>query len=143
MKVILKLFSFVYDTYEAKKLGVQSAMPLYKAVKLCPNLILKTVDRKFYSKMSHLVMEILEGYADSFEQASIDEAFLDCTNKIISFSGNTTNLAIVEEYSLEIKKTIKAKCSGLLTSIGVAPTKIRCKNCIRLSETRRPNYYIS
>jgi DNA polymerase IV (DinB-like DNA polymerase) len=110
-------------SYEAKKLGVQSAMPLYKALELCPNLILKTVDRKFYSKMSHLVMEILEGYAESFEQASIDEAYLDCTNKIISSSGDTNNLATVEEYALEIKKTIKEKCSGLLTSIGVAPTK--------------------
>jgi DNA polymerase IV (archaeal DinB-like DNA polymerase) len=110
-------------SYVAKKLGVQSAMPLYKALELCPNLILKTVDRKFYSKMSHLVMEILEGYADSFEQASIDEAYLDCTNKIISSSGNTNNLATVEEYALEIKKTIKEKCNGLLTSIGLAPTK--------------------
>ena len=39
-------------SYEAKKLGVQSAMPLYKALELCPNLILNTVDRKFYSKIS-------------------------------------------------------------------------------------------
>ena len=73
-------------SYEAKKLGVQSAMSLYKALELCPNLILKRVDRKFYSKMSHTVMEILEGYADTFEQASIDEAYLDCTNKISSYS---------------------------------------------------------
>ena len=60
-------------------------MPLYKALELCPHLILNTVDRKFYSKISHTVMEILEGYADTFEQASIDEAYLDCTNKISSF----------------------------------------------------------
>ena len=111
-------------SYEAKKLGVQSAMPLYKALELCPHLILNTVDRKFYSKISHTVMEILEGYADTFEQASIDEAYLDCTNKISSFSSyNTNSLSTVEEYALEIKKSIKEKCGGLLTSIGVAPTK--------------------
>jgi DNA polymerase IV (DinB-like DNA polymerase) len=108
-------------SYEAKKLGVQSAMSLYKALELCPNLLLNAVDRKFYSKMSHLVMEILEGYADTFEQASIDEAYLDCTNKISSSSPN--NITTVDQYAQEIKKTIQEKCDGLLTSIGIAPTK--------------------
>ena len=78
-------------SYEAKKLGVQSAMPLYKALELCPNLILNAVDKKFYSKISDTVMEILEKYADTFEQASIDEAYLDCTNKISS-SSDTNNI---------------------------------------------------
>jgi DNA polymerase IV (DinB-like DNA polymerase) len=104
-------------SYEAKKLGIKSAMPLYKALELCPNLILHGVDKKFYEKISNEVMEILEGYADIFEQASIDEAYLDCTNKI-----STTDL-MVEEYAQEIKKSIKEKCGGLLTSIGIAPTK--------------------
>ena len=104
-------------SYEAKKLGIKSAMPLYKALELCPNLILHGVDKKFYEKISNEVMEILEGYADIFEQASIDEAYLDCTNKI-----STTDL-MVDEYAQEIKKSIKEKCGGLLTSIGIAPTK--------------------
>ncbi|HEX6645934.1 MAG TPA: DNA polymerase IV [Nitrososphaeraceae archaeon] len=104
-------------SYEAKKLGIKSAMPLYKALELCPNLILHGVDKKFYEKISNEVMEILEGYADIFEQASIDEAYLDCTNKI-----SATDV-MVEDYALEIKKTIKEKCGGLLTSIGIAPTK--------------------
>ena len=110
-------------SYEAKRLGVQSAMPLFKALELCPNLILNAVDKKFYSKISDTVMEILEGYSDAFEQASIDEAYLDCTDKISSFSSSNTNNMNVEEYAQEIKKTIKEKCSGLLTSIGIAPTK--------------------
>ena len=110
-------------SYEAKKLGVQSAMSLYKALDLCPNLILNAVDKKFYSKISDKVMEILEEYADTFEQASIDEAYLDCTNKISSSSPNTNNITTVDQYAQEIKKTIQEKCGGLLTSIGVAPTK--------------------
>jgi DNA polymerase IV (DinB-like DNA polymerase) len=111
-------------SYEAKKLGVQSAMPLYKALELCPNLILNAVDKKFYSDISDTVMEIFKGYADTFEQASIDEAYLDCTNKISSSSSNINNIITVEEYAQKIKKTIKEKCGGLLTSsIGVAPTK--------------------
>ena len=104
-------------SYEAKKLGIKSAMPLYKALELCPNLILHGVDKKFYEKISNEVMEILESYADIFEQASIDEAYLDCTNKI-----STTDV-MVEDYAQEIKKSIKEKCGGLLTSIGIAPTK--------------------
>src|ERR671910_1438323 len=104
-------------SYEAKKLGIKSAMPLYKALELCPNLILRGVDKKFYEKISNEVMEILEDYADIFEQASIDEAYLDCTNKI------STTEVMIEEYAKDIKKSIKEKCSGLLTSIGIAPTK--------------------
>src|SRR5215208_338617 len=104
-------------SYEAKKLGIKSAMPLYKALELCPNLILHGVDKKFYEKISNKVMEILEDYADIFEQASIDEAYLDCTNKI------STTKVTVEEYAQDIKKSIKEKCGGLLTSIGIAPTK--------------------
>ena len=111
-------------SYEAKKLGVQSAMPLYKALDLCPNLILNAVDKKFYTEISDTVMEILEGYANTFEQASIDEAYLDCTNKLpSSSSSNINNIITVEEYAQKIKTTIKEKCGGLLTSIGVAPTK--------------------
>jgi DNA polymerase IV (archaeal DinB-like DNA polymerase) len=106
-------------SYEAKKLGVKSAMPLYKALEICPDLILNAVDKTFYEKISNQVMNILEEYADILEQASIDEAYLDCTNKISTYNTHIT----VEEYALKIKKTIKEKCSGLLTSIGIAPTK--------------------
>jgi DNA polymerase IV (DinB-like DNA polymerase) len=96
-------------------------MPLYKALELCPDLILNAVDKKYYEKISNQVMKILEDYTDTLEQASIDEAYLDCTNKISS--SNYNNIRVVKEYAKEIKKTIKEKCGGLLTSIGVAPTK--------------------
>ena len=70
-------------SYEAKRLGIQSAMSLYKAIELCPDSgILRAVDRKYYSIISKSIMDILEKYADTFEQASIDEAYLDCTNRI-------------------------------------------------------------
>jgi nucleotidyltransferase/DNA polymerase involved in DNA repair len=71
-------------SYEDKKTGVKSAMPLSKAIKLCPNLILKSVDLKYYKQISGKLMNILEIYSDILEQASIDEAYLDCTNKIAS-----------------------------------------------------------
>ena len=104
-------------SYEAKRLGIQSAMSLYKAIELCPDLILRAVDRKYYSIISNSIMDILEKYADTFEQASIDEAYLDCTNKISSLD------ITVESYAKEIKMEIKEKCHGLSTSIGVSTSK--------------------
>ena len=60
-----------------------SAMPLSKAVELFPDLILRPVHILYYRQISDRVMDLLEEYADILEQTSIDEAFLDCTKKII------------------------------------------------------------
>jgi len=104
-------------SYEARKFGVKSAMALSKAKELCPDLILNPVDMPYYTEVSDKVMRILEEYTDTLEQSSIDEAYLNCSNKINS------NLSItIEDYALQIKKLIREHC-GLLTSIGVATTK--------------------
>ena len=107
-------------SYKAKKVGVKSAMPLSKAIKLCPDLILKSVDLPYYKQISEKLMNILETYSDTLEQASIDEAYLDCTNKIAS--SDTT----IEQYAVIMKKAIKEQCD-LLCSIGVASTKSAAK----------------
>ena len=57
-------------SYEAKKLGVQSAMSLSKALELCPDLILRRVDKPYYNNISQKVMKILERYGDTLEQAT-------------------------------------------------------------------------
>ena len=101
---------------QAKKVGVKSAMPLSKAIKLCPDLILKSVDLPYYKQISEKLMNILETYSDTLEQASIDEAYLDCTNKIASSD------ITIEQYAVIMKKAIKEQCD-LLCSIGVASTK--------------------
>lgn len=69
-------------SYEARKYGVRSAMSLSRAKELCPNLILRPVDKEYYSAVSQQVMRLLEEYADVLEQTSIDEAFIDCTKKL-------------------------------------------------------------
>ena len=102
-------------SYEARKLGVRSAMSLSKALELCPDLILKAVDIPYYRQVSNKVMSIMEGYADVLEQASIDEAYLDCTKK-------ASDVPIIEEYAIKIKNTIKEECR-LSCSIGVGSTK--------------------
>jgi DNA polymerase IV (DinB-like DNA polymerase) len=106
-------------SYEARRYGVSSAMSLSKAKSLCPDLILHPVDIPYYRGISEQVMNAVQGYADTLEQASIDEAFLDCTARILSESPET--------YAAKIKKTIKDKCGGLSCSIGVTSTKSAAK----------------
>ena len=104
-------------SYEARRYGIRSAMSLSKAKELYPNLIVNPVDIPYYREISDKVMRILEEYADSLEQSSIDEAYMDCTLKI-----NSNPCIAIEDYALQIKKSLKEQC-GLLTSIGVASTK--------------------
>jgi DNA polymerase IV (archaeal DinB-like DNA polymerase) len=106
-------------SYEARRYGVSSAMSLSKAKSLCPDLILHPVDIPYYRGISEQVMNAIQGYAENLEQASIDEAFLDCSARIQSESPET--------YAAKIKQTIKDKCGGLSCSIGVTSTKSAAK----------------
>jgi DNA polymerase IV (archaeal DinB-like DNA polymerase) len=108
-------------SYEARKYGVRSAMSLFAAKQLCPQLILNPVDKPYYQHVSEKVMNLIEGYADVLEQASIDEAYLDCTKKIADGANN------VEQYAATIKDAIRQQCGGLLSSIGIAATKSAAK----------------
>jgi DNA polymerase IV (DinB-like DNA polymerase) len=137
-------------SYEARKYGVRSAMSLLKAKELCPNLILKPVDKQYYGQISDKVMTLLEEYADVLEKASIDEAYIDCTDKFLqqqhpviqnsqshqeagkemeksTESERKRMPSTVEGYALEIKNSIRNQCDGLLCSIGVAPSKSAAK----------------
>src|ERR671939_2200272 len=108
-------------SYEARKYGVRSAMSLFSAKQLCPQLILNPADKTYYQQVSQKVMRLLEEYADVLEQTSIDEAYLDCTKKLLAAEDNNSGVSI-EEYAAKIKDAIKQQC-GLLSSIGVASTK--------------------
>lgn len=105
-------------SYGARRYGVNSAMPLSKAKLLCPDLILRPVNIRYYSEVSKGVMKILAEFADVLEQSSIDEAFLDCTLR----NGHDAP----EDLAMKIKERIKEKC-GLLCSIGVTSTKSSAK----------------
>jgi DNA polymerase IV (archaeal DinB-like DNA polymerase) len=105
-------------SYGARRYGVNSAMPLSKAKLLCPDLILRPVNMRYYSGVSKGVMKILAEFADILEQSSIDEAFLDCTLR----NGH----GAPEDLAMKIKDRIKDKC-GLLCSIGVTSTKSSAK----------------
>jgi DNA polymerase IV (DinB-like DNA polymerase) len=113
-------------SYEARKFGVRSAMPLARALALCPDMVLRPVDIPYYQQVSEKVMGVLEQFADVIEQASIDEAFLDCTK---SAGANPY------EHAARIKAAINEQC-GLRVSVGVAP----CKSIAKIaSDFKKPD----
>jgi len=67
--------------YKAREYGLHSAMPVFMAKELCPNLVLVPVDHPYYRKKSIEVFKIIKKYSNNFEQVSIDEAYLEINNK--------------------------------------------------------------
>lgn len=67
-------------SYAARKMGVRSAMPMSRALRLCPGLIIVPSRHRVYGEVSRQVMEILHGVSGLVEQISIDEAFLDISD---------------------------------------------------------------
>lgn len=66
-------------SYEARRFGVRSAMPIHMAMKLCPQARIMKGDMELYSRLSHEVTEIIQEKAPIVEKASIDEFYLDIT----------------------------------------------------------------
>lgn len=103
-------------SYPARKYGIRSAMPMARAVKLCPDLIIVPSRHRNYSEVSRKVMAYLEDITPLVEKISIDEAFLDVTD--IPESGKTI--------AVELQRTIH-KHLALPCSIGVATNKLVAK----------------
>ncbi|MGN0728459.1 DNA polymerase IV [Treponema sp.] len=101
-------------SYEARKYGVHSAMPLAKAVSLCPDGIFLRGNHSRYAEVSHKIMEIFAEFSPTVIQMSIDEAFIDLTGTERLFGP-----------PLDAAKKIKAKVkeeTGLTVSAGIAST---------------------
>jgi DNA polymerase-4 len=97
-------------SYEARKFGVRSAMPIKMALRLCPNAKIIKGDMELFSKMSHTVTEVIEETAPVMEKASIDEFYLDITGMDKFFGGYkwTNELAqrVTKETGLPISFTL-------------------------------------
>jgi DNA polymerase-4 len=115
-------------SYEARKFGVHSAMPLRTAGRLCPNGVFLPVDGTKYQAVSREVMTILRRYTPLVEPISIDEAFLDVTGSRKLFGDGETIGRLV-------KKAIHEEV-GLTASVGVARTKLVAKIA---SDLRKPD----
>ncbi len=116
-------------SYEARKLGVRSGMPISRAFSLAPEATYLRPNFHLYGKVSKRVMELLRTYADKFEQVSIDEAFLDVSGRVHCDYNLARELAITVKADLELKE-------GLLCSIGIAPNKSSAKIA---SEFQKPD----
>lgn len=115
-------------SYEARKFGVRSAMPIFQARKRCPQGIFVPVRMRRYKEMSDRVMEILEKYSPIVEQVSIDEAYLDLT-------GLERLHGTPEQIARRIKEEIR-RVTSLGCSIGIAPNKFLAKVA---SESNKPD----
>lgn len=102
--------------YEARKYGCRSAMPVFKARQLCPEIILTPVRFEVYREESAKVRSIFARYTDLVQPLSLDEAYLDVSHR--SESGAAL--------AREIRRTIFAE-TGLTASAGIAPNKMIAK----------------
>ena len=106
-------------SYEARKYGVHSGMPMFKAKELCKNLIIKPVDFRFYGALSREFMNFVRTYTPKVEVASVDECYADFTATI---KGKANPRKFFEDFQLGLLKETKLKCS-----IGIAPTRFLAK----------------
>lgn len=105
-------------SYEARKFGIHSAMPMKKAMQLCPQAIVTNASRSDYSKYSRWVTEIIAARVPLFEKASIDEFYIDLTG-MDKFFG-------VSKYAKELRKAITTE-TGLPISCGLSSARFISK----------------
>ncbi|HZX93720.1 MAG TPA: DNA polymerase IV [Myxococcales bacterium] len=106
-------------SYEARPFGVRSAMPMARALRLCPQLVVVPPDFSKYSQVSDQVFGIFHGFTPEVEGLSLDEAFLDVTR-------SQTLLGTALQQGREIKARIRAQ-TRLTASVGIAEVKFAAK----------------
>ncbi len=106
-------------SYEARAFGVRSAIPMARAVRLCPDLVIVPTDFARYRAASQEVLGIFRSVTPLVEPLSLDEAYLDVTE-------NSWGEALGVDVARRIKRTIRER-TGLTASAGVAPNKFLAK----------------
>lgn len=106
-------------TYEARRFGVASAMPMTRARRLCPQATVLPPDHRLYAAISSAVMETFRAVTPDIEPLSLDEAFLDV-------SGAVRRLGSPATIGAQIRDTIHDE-QGITCSVGVSSTKFVAK----------------
>lgn len=101
--------------YEARRYGIHSAMPVFIAQAMCPELILCPTRMERYKEKSREVFSILKSYSPLIEKVSIDEAYLDVSHVLDP-----------KAHAHALKEEVRQK-SGLTISVGLAPNKFLAK----------------
>lgn len=117
-------------SYEARKFGVKSAMPMKTAMRLCPHAILVRGTRGEYSRYSRWVTEIIAAKAPLFEKASIDEFYIDLTGMDRFFDPY--------QWTIDLRTEIIEK-TQLPISFGLATNKMVAKIA---TDEAKPNGYL-
>ena len=107
-------------SYEARKFGIHSAMPLFQAYKKCKNLIVLPADFELYHRLSNEFFSILSSYSEILEVASIDECYVDVTKVIQDKNYHPVELA--RRIQNDVYEQLNLKCS-----IGISPNKFLAK----------------
>ena len=106
-------------SYEARKFGVHSAMPISRAKKLCPNGIYVYPRMDRYKEVSHQIFSIMKEFTPHIEPLSIDEAFLEVSGMSTMYSGPKALGRAIKDRVFEE--------TGLIISAGLAPNKFLAK----------------
>ncbi len=117
-------------SYEARKFGVRSAMPMARAVALCPQAIVMKGSRNQYSKFSQWVTDIIAAKAPAFEKASIDEFYVDLTGMDRFFDPL--------QWTIDLRNEIMST-TQLPISFGLASNKMVAKMA---TNAAKPNGYL-
>ncbi|HOI41790.1 MAG TPA: DNA polymerase IV [Elusimicrobiales bacterium] len=119
-------------SYEARKFGVRSAMPISEAWRRCPGGVYLRPDFRKYSRASSIIERTFHEFTPDVEMVSVDEAFLDITRSAHLFGGP-------ERACRRLKSRIK-ELTGLTCSVGLAPTKMCAKIA---SDLRKPDGFVT
>ncbi|MDV2884106.1 DNA polymerase IV [Alkalihalophilus pseudofirmus] len=117
----------VTSSYEARAKGVKTTMPVWKALRLCPDLELRRPNFERYKESSRALFELLREYTPLVQPVSIDEGYLDVT----AYLSKIHPLHLAAEIQRRIKVELDLPCS-----IGIAPNKFLAKMA---SDMKKPN----
>ena len=117
-------------SYEARRFGVRSAMPISRALRLCPGAMCVPVPRSACSMKSREIATVLERFAPVVECASIDEWYLDLTGTEGVYAGRT-----VEDVALSIRAAVQAE-TGLTISLGGGTSRLVAKLAVELAKSK-------
>jgi DNA polymerase IV len=118
-------------SYEVRRFGVHSAMPMREALQRCPHAICITPRMRRYQQVSRQVFAVFHEFTPRVEGLSLDEAFLDVT-------GSLTLLGPADGIALDIKRRIQTG-TGLTASVGLAGNKLLAKIA---SDLRKPDGFV-
>ncbi len=113
-------------SYEARRFGVKSAMPIQRARRLCPEAVVLPVRMGFYADYSEKVFVLLRDFSPLLEEASIDEAYLDLT-------GSERLFGPAKSAAEQIRNRIQ-QALGLPASIGIGSNKMIAKIASQLAK---------